>query len=253
MPTAPIIAVNTAAESENKIHDDRVAAQYGFRGGLVPGVTVYGYLAAAVVDHFGEAWLERGAMDVRFSSPVYEGEEVHVAIEAHDGHAAAEIARRASGLAWLHDDPAPDAVAFTERPLPDPRPPAAHEVFQPGTVLGTLTSRLDLAQSPMSAPLDPAIGPRRCAQPAVVLALANEILVRNAELGPWIHAASEVRNFRALHDGDEIRVRARVAECYERKGHEFIVLEVVILTVGTVATLVRHTAIWRPRALGSTT
>ena len=37
-------AVNTAPDSENKMHDDRVAAQYGFRGGLVPGVTVYGYM-----------------------------------------------------------------------------------------------------------------------------------------------------------------------------------------------------------------
>jgi acyl dehydratase len=215
---------------------------------LVPGVTVYGYLAAAVVDHFGEAWLVRGAMDLRFSSPVYEGEEVHVTIEAHDGRATVEIAGRTSGLAWLHDAPPPDCAAFTERALPDPRPLAAREVFEPGAVLGTLASRLDLAQSRMSAPLDPAIGPRRLAHPAVVLALANEILVRNVSLGPWIHAASEVRNFRALCDGEEIRVRARVAERYERKGHEFVVLEVVILSGGTLATRVRHTAIWRPRA-----
>ena len=248
MPTPSIIAVNTAAESENKIHDDQVAAQFGFRGGLVPGVTVHGYLAAAVVDHFGEAWLERGAMDVRFSSPVYEGEEVRVTIGVHDERATVEIAGRATSSAWLHNDPAPDPATFAERALPDRRPPAAHEVFEPGTVLGTLASRLDLTQSRMSAPLDPAIGARRCAHPAVVLALANEILVRNVALGPWIHAASEVRNFRALCDGDEIRVRARVAERYERKGHEFVVLEVGILSGGTLATHVRHTAIWRPRA-----
>ena len=56
-----IRAVNTAADSENKIHDDAVAAEYGFRGGLVPGVTVYGYLASAALEHFGEKWLESGA------------------------------------------------------------------------------------------------------------------------------------------------------------------------------------------------
>ena len=27
---------------ENKIHEDDLARQYGFKGGLVPGVTVYG-------------------------------------------------------------------------------------------------------------------------------------------------------------------------------------------------------------------
>ncbi len=36
-----LTAFNTATASTNKIHDDDVAQQYGFRGGLVPGpVTV---------------------------------------------------------------------------------------------------------------------------------------------------------------------------------------------------------------------
>src|SRR5258708_3774385 len=77
-------AVNTAVDSENRIHDDRIAAAYGFRGGLVPGVTVYGYMTLPVLDHFGEEWLDRGAMSVRFKAPGYDGEEV--AIEAHATH-----------------------------------------------------------------------------------------------------------------------------------------------------------------------
>src|ERR1700704_1967297 len=71
-------AHNTAADSENKIHDDRVAAEYGFRGGLVPGVTVYGYMTVPMVTHLGEAWLGTGAMEVRFLQPVYEGQEIVV-------------------------------------------------------------------------------------------------------------------------------------------------------------------------------
>jgi len=81
-----IRAVNTAVDSENKIHDDRVAARFGFRAGLVPGVTVYGYLAAAVLEHFGERWLQNGAIDVRFHQPVYEGEEVEVTSEPESSH-----------------------------------------------------------------------------------------------------------------------------------------------------------------------
>src|SRR5271155_364058 len=97
-------AVNTAADSENKIHDDQVAAQFGFRGGLVPGVTVYGYLAARALDYFGEAWLERGAMDVRFQHPIYDGEEVEavadpVADPVESGRVRVHIGDRASGLA----------------------------------------------------------------------------------------------------------------------------------------------------------
>ena len=40
--TYTITARNPAAESENRIHADDVARRYGFRGGLVPGVIVYG-------------------------------------------------------------------------------------------------------------------------------------------------------------------------------------------------------------------
>jgi len=37
-------------------------------------------MAAAIIEHFGSAWLERGAMDVRFFQPFYEGEQVAVSI-----------------------------------------------------------------------------------------------------------------------------------------------------------------------------
>src|SRR5258708_10141205 len=210
-----ICAVNTAADSENKIHDDLVAAQFGFRGGLVPGVTVYGYLAAAAVDHFGERWLERGAMDARFLQPVYDGEEIDVVMrEGPDARVTFEIAGRATGLAWLSSDLAPVAGEYKEAALPAMRPLASKEALAPATLLGTLASNLDLAQSRMSAPLDPAIGLLRFAHPAVLLALANEILVRNVELGPWIHVASEVRKFGVVRDGDPIAVRDGDAQLF---------------------------------------
>jgi hypothetical protein len=241
-----IRAVNTAADSENKIHDDRVAAQFGFRGGLVPGVTVYGYLAEGALHHFGDAWLTRGAMDVRFQQPIYEGEDVEVAADPEEhGRVRIHIGDRASGLAWLHDEShgeAPSDAALDRRREP------SIESFATGTVLGSLHSRLDLAQSRMSAPLDPAIGSERFAHPAILLALANEILVKNYALGPWIHSSSEVRKFSAARDGEAIRVRAQVEDRFERKGHEIVVLDVFIDTEeGRPMEHARHTAIWRPR------
>lgn len=239
-------AVNTAADSENKIHDDRVAAQYGFRGGLVPGVTVYGYLAEAALQHFGEPWLARGAMDVRFHQPVYEGEGVEVEIAAEEnGRVRVSISDRAIGVAWVHDESpstAPPQSALQER-----REPSV-ESLATGTVLGSLHLPLDLATSRMSAPLDPAIGNDRLAHPAILLALANKILVDNYNLGPWIHSASEVRKFSPARDGESIRVRARVEDGFERKGHEIAVLDVFIDTEqGRAIEHARHTAIWRPR------
>ena len=46
-------AYNTATASANKIHDDTVAAQYGFKGGLVPGVDVIAYLTRGPVERWG--------------------------------------------------------------------------------------------------------------------------------------------------------------------------------------------------------
>src|SRR5260370_9905502 len=71
-----VAAHNTAPDSENKIHDDRVAQAYGFRGGLVPGVTVYGYMIPPVLERLGRAWLGHGGVRLRLLAPCCEGENV---------------------------------------------------------------------------------------------------------------------------------------------------------------------------------
>ncbi len=55
-------AHNTAPDSENRIHDNQTAAALGFRAGLVPGVTVYGYVTVPVTERYGADWLARGGM-----------------------------------------------------------------------------------------------------------------------------------------------------------------------------------------------
>src|SRR5438552_17601028 len=79
LPEYHVKARNTSSSSENKIHDEQIARQYGFRGALVPGVTVYAYLTHPLVEAFGAAWLERGPASVRFAKPVHDGEEVRLA------------------------------------------------------------------------------------------------------------------------------------------------------------------------------
>src|SRR6266850_862643 len=140
-------AHNTAADSENKIHDDRVAAEYGFRGGLVPGVTVYGYMTVPVVTHFGEAWLGAGAMEVRFVQPVYEGQEIGVradedAIGVLKLTAGPEDSQPcATATAWTDHSLSGDVIP--ERPL-QPKQDASKEALAPGTILGTLIDPVEL-------------------------------------------------------------------------------------------------------------
>ncbi len=227
-----IRAVNKATESENRIHDDTVAAQYGFRGGLVPGVTVYGYMAAPVLEALGPDWLKHGRMTARFLQPFYDGEWV---IAQFDG--VKVVARKEDGTecgvgtAGLTDIETGASSTLCEAPLPEIRPLAVEAEFSPGRVLGTLHT---MAPDTVT--------------PEYLLGLSNEVLLKNYELGPWIHTGSDVHNLSAVNPGDAIEVRARVADCFERKGHELVSLDVIVTANGLPAQAVRHTAIYRLRS-----
>jgi acyl dehydratase len=265
-------ARNTATDSENRIHDDETAARYGFRGGLVPGITVYGYMTVPAVALFGRAWLERGAMQIKFIQPVYEGDEVIVRTVADTTSANARstdalssklsiTAERGDGsvcavaTATLNEpQPAPRLADYPFAPLPadNARPIAASASFVVGAALGTLRERLDLQDTSLLDQLDERLaiyrGPEAPAHPVALLERANRLLMRNFKLGPWIHATSELVNYSTARDGDMIEARALIADCFERKGHEFVVLDILLMAGGARAVQqVRHTAIYRPR------
>src|SRR5512135_1856663 len=92
-----VTAFNTAHDSENKIHDDAVARRFGFGGGLVPGVDVYGYMTHLPVMRWGRAWLERGTAECRFYKPVYDGDTAIVT--ARDDNGVLEITLESRGEA----------------------------------------------------------------------------------------------------------------------------------------------------------
>src|ERR671937_93048 len=87
LPVYRVTAKNTST-GENKIHDDVTARRYGFRGALVPGVTVYAYMTQPLAAAFGVAWLARGTATVRFVKPVMDGADVIVSatVTGRDGH-----------------------------------------------------------------------------------------------------------------------------------------------------------------------
>ncbi len=252
-------AFNLSAASENKIHDDTVARRFGFTGALVPGVEVYAYACHPAVRHWGRDWLERGAAECRFQSPVYDGDLVTVeAAEAADGlHLTLRRGEAvcATGRAWMPGD-APPAPGETHwQPPPATRPPAGEASLATGTWLGTepfevTADRLaDYLAAVREA--DPLYAAEGLAHPGQVLRLCNQALVQNVVLGPWIHVGSTVRNLRAARLGEVLTVRARVTGNYERKGHRLVDLDAWVLD-GDAAPMarVRHTAIWRPRQVG---
>jgi acyl-coenzyme A thioesterase PaaI-like protein len=227
-------AHNTATDSENKIHDDRVATAYGFRGGLVPGVAVYGYMIPPILECFGLSWLERGAMSLRLVAPCYEGETV---VTRCNGSAA--TAENESGSLYASGQVSMDQSAggipfsfqFHEPPHIDQRPIACAETVVAGKRLGSVCEKLEAA--------DEAAIPER------LLHLANEILTRNFRMGPWIHAASEIRHHRRPAAGDEITASGEIKECFERKGRRFAVAAIAMsMAESHPVASVRHTFIY---------
>ncbi len=55
-------------------HDPDTARQLGYRGALIPGAFLYGYMSRLAVEAWGMQWIERGSIEARFRKPVYDGE-----------------------------------------------------------------------------------------------------------------------------------------------------------------------------------
>jgi acyl dehydratase len=269
LPIYRVRARNTSADSENKIHDDEIAASYGFRGGLVPGVTVYAYMTVPLVERFGLDWLERGSMQIKFHQPFYDGDEAIVRCEADSSADPIKIAVTAerevgavcaTALATVDDRATwlgePRLADYPEAPLPlfESRPVPSRESLTPGAVLGTLAETITVPDRALLEDLDERLpiylGPEAVAHPFVFLSLANHVLMSNYQLGPWIHAASDLKNWGVVRNGEEISLRGRIADCFERKGHEFVVLDLLVTATGNrIVQQIHHTAIYRPRSV----
>jgi hypothetical protein len=254
MPTTSktfrVTAHNTAPDSENKIHDNAVAQAYGFRGGLVPGVTVYGYMVPPILEQMGRSWLERGSIAFRLHAPCYEGDAVVsrcdgqlVSAEMEDG------SLYASGTVAIIEDEAnqPLAGPFPLHPLPaiDQRPVASTATIRAGQPLGSIRQKTDVSEE-AGAPATHGFRVVGCeaAIPERLLRMANEILVQNFLLSPWIHAGSHVRHHGLAHIGKEITVSGAIRECFERKGRNFAVAALELSEESRLIATVLHTFIF---------
>jgi hypothetical protein len=250
-------AFNTAKQSENKMHDDSVARRFGFSGGLVPGVDVLAYMIHPPVQAWGRAFLERGLIEARFSSPVYDGETVDV-IADPDGEGLALRVEgrgtvRASGTAALAARPVVPSLA--DFPDTDPvarRLPVGADSYALDKWLGTaprvwpedgLAEYLAEVREADGFYLREGI-----VHPGVLQRIMNKVLVDNAVLGPWIHVGSRMQLLATARTDDELIARARVTGNYEKKGHRFVELDALIVANGTTAVAhCQHIAITQPR------
>lgn len=255
--TRTLIAFNTATASENKIHDDAVASRFGFTGGLVPGVDVFAYLAHMPMAAWGRDWLTGGHMQARFNKPVYDGDPTTVTSDTNgpDAMTMAVSARGeacAAGSAKRTGAAAPKTLlGVAKMPAMDTRPPASQASLKVGETLGTLREVYTRAAGleHIAAVRDDAAlyDDGRIANAAWLLRRANYVLAENVKLGPWIHVESAIDMHSLLGDGEELEVRAVVADNVETKGHLMVVLDIQMLTGARHVMSCRHWAIYEPR------
>jgi acyl dehydratase len=261
LPAYQVRTHNASAHSENRMHSDEVAAAYGFKGALVPGVTVFSHMTQPLVAQYGVEWLARGSADVSFAKPAYEGELLTVrtgkATGAHT-HELTCVNEAGVELAQMSAQLPASPPAIDERAA---RAPAAArekelvtwdlmEIGVPFPALAWSPTQADnlewCADVRDELPLYRE-GDAPVLHPGFILRQANLVLRNRFLLPAWIHTASRIMFHAVARAGEAFEVRAIPEEKWLRKGHEFVRLYVCILRDANVVAEIVHTAIFQPR------
>lgn len=239
-----VVAHNDAKDSGNPVHDEDVAKRLNFSGALVPGVTVFGYMTHGLLEHYGESWLDRGRMHVRFRRPVYAGQKLLIHSTSGEDVSTADlvdirVTNQNDEACALGSGSLPTSMPGSAvGPLPPPRDlprrkwPARRERLLEERVLGSITAVFEKADTSefltaMQDKLD--VYRSGVVHPAWLLRQANLIVDGSVDVGPWIHVESDIQNYNRGFSGRPIEIRAQVVKLFERKGHDYADLDVVLL------------------------
>ncbi|MEX2488075.1 MAG: hypothetical protein WD356_00950 [Pseudomonadales bacterium] len=247
---------NDAAESENKIHDDEIAAHYGFEGALVGGVVVFGHMTYLPIKTEGIDWLTNNQAEVRFIKPAYDKQVLGI---EHDSDGATGetrcfnpegtlIATMTNSHGRFEPDPvhriqpAQEEVVREEicwDNLLTDKPAPAHQWLPTRDQNLKFTEQLeddnDLYRQGESPPVHPFWMLREC----------NAAFTRSFVLPAWMHVGNKITFHQPLRAGQEIEVRMVPTDKWERKGHHFTTLYVAFLVHEEVYVEVEHTCIFR--------
>ena len=235
-------ALNTAPDSENQIHSDDLAKRYGFKGGLVPGVTVSAYLLHPVIESSGMDWLEKGYANCKITSPLYDGENFEV---------ISEIPREGQTNTFLKNEDG-KIIANAESKILEnipSKPKYRGDHLIQGEFKAPVASFAEWKKlkkegckafkfhwggdNPLiylsdEKKLPLILQPSKSghANLSFLLGCANWILAGNAFMNPWVHLQTKSQNYKSVSLETTLITEMSVIDFYEKKGHEFIEVEV---------------------------
>tara|TARA_B110000459_G_C16469973_1_gene429239 strand:- start:86 stop:889 length:804 start_codon:yes stop_codon:yes gene_type:complete len=235
-------ALNTAPDSENQIHGDDLAKEYGFEGGLVPGVTISAYLVHPLIELWGKDWLDRGFANCRITSPLYDNDIFQVKSDLiNDTHANTTLIR-SSGVVSANAEIAlnediPEQPLMKGNKLVDgdfKAPQANKEIWQKLKSEGCQAFRFSWNESdPLlylreEDSLPDLLQPKKAGYSnlAFLLGCSNWILAGNAYMNPWVHLQTISQNYRAVPLNTSLIAEMDINDTYEKKGHEFVDVQV---------------------------
>ena len=236
------IAFNTAPDSENQIHGDELAMEYGFEGGLVPGVTISAYLVHPIVEKWGKDWLENGFANCRITSPLYDKELFIVKSEFLPNAKANTTLVRNNGIvsanaevSIVKDKAIPPILRGDTLADSDYNPPRAQKRhWQNLKSQGCLAFRFrwggmePLIYSRDADNLPSLLQPNKggYANLAFLLGCSNWALAGNAYMNPWVHLQTISQNYKAVQIETDLIAEMEIINIFEKKGHEFVNVQV---------------------------
>jgi acyl dehydratase len=263
-----VVAHHASHGSHNRMHQDGLPQQLGFRGAFVLGVASYGNMTRALVSHLGEAWLGRAVSEVKFIKPVCEGDRLRIEtlpiagrerecafeVTAYNESMGNEVTARMT-TAVPEPFPAVDAAAALpphewEGPVTQRRTWDNIAIGQAYRSLqlelsaddnaywqGVLEDDLPLYRQGSRAPLHPAHVLR-----LVQLGYNNQFVGDNA-----VHSASKAVIRRILRVGDRVHILTVPLEKWEKKQNHWLTVYCAVRVEGEVCAEVFHTQIIKLR------
>ena len=248
----------------NPIHSTEVAAQYGFRGALVGGVTVYGWFTPPLIDVLGERWLRDGWADVRFRRPTFPGDLMTARVDLGGDGAATVAMLNPEGVATIEGS-AGTATApwFGELTPPSGRPaepkPAAvpmltiesaptGQALRPMLVRWSEADASAYAENLQQDTSGRFSGPGGLVHPGWIAARMTPLLKHSYDYGPSIHIRTQVQHLAPARAGQAFTVEGTFLRAYEQNGHHVAELDGSLMSEeGEEVARLRHTTIFRIR------
>jgi hypothetical protein len=272
-------AFNQVPDSDNRIHSDELAREYGFTGALVPGVTISCYLVQPAVQAWGLHWLERGAVHATIKAPVYDQHDFRVDVEPqasadrYQAQLFSDDRLCAIAQVWLPEalEVEPEYQRHTLMADDHAAPVASREVMEDLRRQGCLAmafywsadhemasylrNQLDvpeLLRIPTTAQsTESVVSDSGFANMSFLLGCANRHFAAVARMSPWIHLEIRAQNFQAVPLNTALVSEMTITDLFNKKGHEFAdcVFNLYMADSGRCVCSIQQRAIYKMRSV----